>query len=354
MNPRSTLRKTGLRSAIGAAAFLIAALSGWLLWEWLREFDDHFAPVAVVPSGSRGTNLGEGEVNRPVPRILVEDERPQPPVHLPELPDASAPLSQQLPALLIRANAGDPGASCRLIVGINRCVELNRNRAFSERMIRSLELGESEKDELLIRLAARFEEAESQGGAFCSDVDVQELPRIDSLLRNSIQSMSPEQKTVIALMRSDGRLRRLQRTSSFSESSLYVFPQLLADHAYEFLLAGFSARVPLALEGLVVTHAPGGAMMTQGVHVALPNPRLFHRYALLMERLYGSETLGREGGHLLEAVTATLSPRDLSENALWVDNEYRRWTQTPKEFEEEKLAISEPEDASTVQRLCAE
>lgn len=354
MNPTRTGNRAGFQRSVYVAAFLIVALAGWALWRWMAGPDDvRVTDVGLASKVADDTEPAKYEVKPLAPPPIAEEARPRPTSPLPELPDASAPLSQQLPALLVRAEAGDPGASCRLIVGINRCVELNRSRAFSERMIRNMELRESEKDELLIRLAAKFEETQSQDGGFCRDVDTKTLPRTDSLLQNSIHSMSPEQKTILALMRSDGHLRRLQRTSSFSESGLYVFPQILADHSHAFLLAGFDARVPLALEGLVITHSPGGGTMTQGVHVALPNPQLFHRYALLMERLFGSASLGREGGFLLEAVTATLSPDVVSKNERWVSSEYRRWTQINRSIDD-RFGIATTGDAPTVQRLCAE
>lgn len=35
-----------------------------------------------------------------------------------------------------------------------------------------------------------------------------------------------------------------------------MLPQFLADHSIQFLLEGYEARDPLALEGLILLHAP--------------------------------------------------------------------------------------------------
>ena len=87
---------------------------------------------------------------------------------------------------------------------------------------------------------------------------------------------------------------------------------------------GFKAQVPLAL-GLVLVHAPGVVGAPQGVAVQLPDSRLFLKYALLLERLYGSEALGDRVLTMVQAVQAGLSPEVSSQILQSVDMDELRW-----------------------------
>lgn len=244
----------------------------------------------------------------------------------PVLPDSELPLSQQLPILLQRADLGDPIASCRLIIGINRCIEFKRNQAFSDEMRRSLESREGRIDGTMIGMVASSEERKASIGSFCDALQLDALPRVDDLLRRALGSLSPRQKTTLAMMRSDGELSRLRGNRSFSESGLYVIPQFIAERTHEFLMSGYQARDPLALEGLVMLHSPGHAARPMGVAVWLPNPRLFLQYAGLMDALYGPGSLGQDVRRLVQATAATMTPQQLELVQQYVQAEQGRWT----------------------------
>ncbi len=242
---------------------------------------------------------------------------------LPALPPLDAPLFSQLDALKERAEAGEPIASCRLIIAATRCRELIRHQRVTAQMRRSLERGRTGNERILVDVIAS---TELQGTAgFCDNLDVDQLPTAESLFARAVSSMTPRQKTVLALMRSDGRIRRINQDMHFTESALYVIPQYLAENTRSLLLDGFSARDPLALEGLVLLHAPGTAMGPQGASVWLPNPREFYRYGRLMQDLFGADSLGARGTRLLESTRATLGPSEISMAEEFVHFEHSRW-----------------------------
>jgi hypothetical protein len=139
--------------------------------------------------------------------------------------------------------------------------------------------------------------------------------------------MSVRQRTLIALLRSDGQIRRLyQAEQGFSESASYVYPQFLADHALDFLQDGFRARDPLALEGLVLLHAPSNSLSPQGVGPTLPNPRLFLRYAWLMQRLFGEDVLGERAKRTVAYAAASLDPDQLQSIRNGVEHDLTLWS----------------------------
>lgn len=331
-----------------SAALIVVALS--LAVYWLSR-------GLGSPVGSEVEQVAQAESDIEVHDLEAAPERPLRPreeVEQPEwerlgpMPDASAPLADQLPALLLRAEAGDPTASCRLIIGINRCREESRNRRFSERMRNSLEARAGENDSALVEIVARSEEQRESSGGYCSGASALQVPRIDDIFRNALHSLSARQKTILALTRSDGSIRQLHDSVSFTESGLYVMPQFIADHTVEFLMAGYHARDPLALEGLVMLHSPGNSISPRGVGVWLPNPRLFLQYSMLMQELFGADALGTEAMYLMRATAATMAPDDLERVRRAVILEARQWsTAQSKYLSKDGRAIqSKPRDYS--------
>lgn len=248
------------------------------------------------------------------------------------LPNATEPFAAQLPALLVRSEGGDPVASCRLIVSINRCKEEERSRRVTDSMIRSLAARTTGGNQGLIDIVAREKEARAKSGAFCSGVALEALPDLDGIFERSVGLLTPHQKTIIAMTRSNGTLRRVNGRFSFSESGLYVLPQFLADHTVEFLMAGYEARDPLALEGLVLLHAPGNALAPTGVGLWHPNPRLFMQYSLLMHEIYGPEALGNTALQLMQVTAASLGPDEMRRITLSVQTEASSWKTFGKKY----------------------
>jgi hypothetical protein len=192
-------------------------------------------------------------------------------------------------------------------------------------MIKGLEARPSETEELMIDTLARAEERLSKSDGYCADVDSTMLPTINELLANSLTALNPHQKTILAMLRADGEPRRLNQVGLYSEVGTYILPQVIADNNYEFLRAGYDAQNSLALEGLILVHAPGSAIMSQGVALRLPNPRLFLKFALLYAQLHGPDALGPAANRLVVATLSTMGPTEQQKLRLEVELEARKW-----------------------------
>ncbi len=211
-----------------------------------------------------------------------------------------------------------------MVIDINRCSEEKRKIHFNNLMLESLEKRDSPTDEMMIAAIARQQERLEAAGRYCEGVDPATLPSPASLLQ-SAASLTPYQKTLLALMRSDGTIQRLHDKFPYSESTLYIYPQFLADHAYRFLQEGFTAGEPLALEGLILVHSPSHAISPRGVSLSLPNPRLFVKYMGLLQRLYGDAAAEGETGMVLAEVRASIPVDELALIDRDVDVEHERW-----------------------------
>ncbi len=191
-------------------------------------------------------------------------------------------------------------------------------------MIQSLEARDGPSDELMIATIARQQERLEASGGYCKGFESAALPSPTSLLQ-ATASLTPYQKALLALTRSDGTIQRLHDRFSYSESGLYVYPQFLADNAYRFLQEGFAAGEPLALEGLVLVHSPSNVVSQRGVSLSLPNPKLFVKYMGLMQRLYGDVAIEGEIGMAFSEVRASIPPDQLVLIDKEMDAEYERW-----------------------------
>lgn len=306
MSPKHPLAILLLACTI--AAFAALYFSGWFTSPAAPVQPPAAPPAAPAPkTDTESPSQETGSKNEPA-QVPAAQSRQAP---LPPLPDNSLPLSQQVQALLRRAEAGDTAAACRLIIGINRCAEQRRNQRYTERMVADLQAKSQKNERALINMAARMQEQSEGAGAFCAGLDSQTMPTADALLESSRGRMTARQKTLLVLMRSDGSLRRLQGPVSFSESGMYMIPQFVADHSVEFLQEGFAAKDPLALEGLILLHAPASTLGPSSVSVWLPNPRLFLRYSMLMHDLFGAEALGRRAYELSQQVAATIGAEEV-------------------------------------------
>lgn len=284
-----------------------------------------------------------------VPKTASRAEKP---TYL-ALPPYSTPLAEQVDLLLQLAESGDPAASCRLVVGLIRCTEEQRSDKFTRAMMRSLEEKHGKNDDKLIALVARHQEKQAKQGLFCDGIDAESLPQPDDLIRKSLYALSPRQKTILALTRSDGTLRRLRGRTSFSESNQYVLPQALADHSVEFLMAGYQAHDPLALEGLVMLHAPNMALGPQSAGVWLPNPRLFLQYSGLLLELYGSDAVDRSAFEAIRVTAASVTPEERQRIQERVVAEADRWRRS-ENFRKHQPSSQESEENATESLSCAE
>lgn len=313
-------------------ALFIGILMGALcLQSWLRGASDP-GPASADPAATR-FEKEDADVATESPSDTTTLSPIQPPsaayaASIPDLPSDELPLRDQLPALLARAQAGDPVAVCRLALDLNRCTEERRKMEFNERMIRSLGAGEGPHDELMITTVVRTREQLTAAGRHCEGVDTSSLPSPASLLEQGVV-LSPHQKAILALMRPDGRIQRLHGESSYSESALYVYPQFLADNAYRFLQEGFQAADLLALEGLILVHSPSGAVSQKGVALSMPDPRRFLTYLELLRRLQGDVVLDGNVGLGFAEARASLTSVQWEAIEREVERELVRWNSIP-------------------------
>lgn len=321
VNPFGSATNTKTISAIVVGCVALVAL----IYLWAHS-DPTSPPPVKVPSISV-EHIGNHETE-PAPNpsdFRDETSLANRASSIPPLPDSTLQLSEQLPVLLQRADSGDPIASCRLIVSINRCREERRNRIFTEAMMRSLSKGSGSNDNLMVGLVASSQESQERKGSYCDGVETSILPEPEDLFQRAINGFTTHQKTVLAMMRSDGSIKRLNGSASYSESGMYVMPQFLADNTVDFLMSGYSAKDRLALEGLVMLHSPGNAVTRGGVSIRLPNPKLFLFYSHLMLELYGAESIGRSGLLLMQVTESTMTPKQLDEIRRRVAFEATSW-----------------------------
>lgn len=247
---------------------------------------------AGVASGSPGASRAVTSIDAP---LIDSRTRARQLMSLPALPPPTTPMSRARAVLEPRATAGDGVAACRLAFARARC------------------------------------EGEMRAGpivpdGFCAGVDVHPLPRTEDVLQPAEPWLTPRQKVLLAMVRPDGGVARLARPGAPAPQG-YVYPQYLADHAYEFLLEGFRARDPLALEGLAIVHAPGDPARWNRNGPVLPNPRLFVFYTGILQRLNGEGALGALARDTLAATRATLGPRELAEADARAAAEVGLWLQ---------------------------
>jgi hypothetical protein len=210
---------------------------------------------------------------------------------LPPLPPEDLPLAAQLPILLERANRGDPMASCRLAVDVVRCTTHQYVSDFSDQL-RNAE-----------SISARNLGASSQGGsalgldAHCAGFNRDGVGNLGELLERNKHQLSIRQKVMLALLQPDGSIlsipREIPRGVIASATTRFVYSQFQADNALAFLQEGAQLRDRLALEGLILVHAPSDIPgFRPGIRLSLPNPKLFVGYSLLLVEVFGADALG--------------------------------------------------------------
>lgn len=259
-------------------------------------------------------------------------ETPAPPgVAATPLPDKNLPLAQQMSELLVQAERGEPAAACRLVLDMGYCREQRRSQRFMDQMRSGLGPREHRMgDDLAAAVIVGEEDAAARGASFCAGLPEETLPSMDSILARAMPRMDTRQKVLLALTRPDGTLVRLIRTPQAGSRSggdnQYVYPQFLAEHALEFLQSGMAAGDPLALEGMILVHAPS-RLPDRGLDVfpALPDPYQFAGHALLLQRLAGPAALGTYAGALLQRLLAAMSPEELQRLDRAVEAEALRW-----------------------------
>jgi hypothetical protein len=253
------------------------------------------------------------------------------------LPPSDAPLAAQLDALMSLAEAGEPVAACRLALDSVYCQDYERNRSFMNQVTTGLAPRlHRMSDDLAAGLIVGTEEKLANGADYCADLSAKTLPSMDSLLEQALPRLNARQKVLLVLSRPDGSVARLIREpmsgSRSGGDTRFVYSQFLADHGMEFLKAGIAAADPLALEGMILVHAPS-RVPDRGLDVflSLPDPYQFAGFALLMQELNGPTSLGPYVSDVLESVLVGIPPNDTQQLQASVKLEARRWQNTESE-----------------------
>jgi hypothetical protein len=265
---------------------------------------------------SVGPEIG-GEQNRPViPNDeLVPSPRSQ---ALPPLPPADLPLVSQLPVLIERARVGDPVASCRLAVGVMRCTTHSLISEFEGRLNGS----PSARSVAGATISTpRSQETASK----CEGFDPMNVGGLDQLLERNKQHLTVRQKVLLALLMPDGTVMRIPRDIPRgvvgSATTGFIYSQFQADNALAFLQEGLLNHDPLALEGLILIHAPSEIPgFNPGMRMTLPNPKRFIRYSLLLTALFGPDALGPIMGQQYSVVVRSFDPNEVQ---TWTDEARR-------------------------------
>jgi hypothetical protein len=347
-----------LLASIAMIAFAAVAVTYW--------FRGHGAPSSPI----RDTGLTKEHLaSVPKPRDGIE-------VPLNELSPAALPSSQSAPSephadaqavpsedisdsvslqtLAERAMEGHPTAACRLFVRATQCTSLNARRSLAQQMEGVLTEREASKgDEFLIRAIAQLRGKDSIDVA-CAGMGDAETPDADEYLARSVAAMSTRQRVLLVMMRPDGSLVRLPRqpdnTIRTGRGSDYLIPQILADNFQRFLQEGVAASDPIALEGLILLHAPGylpGA--SNGLSSAIPDPQKFAHAALLMQVLYGPDALGPAVDAMLAQTLSRMNPALRHRVEAEVTARAAIWSAAPSSAPE-----SQPLSEGDTEALCAE
>lgn len=278
------------------------------------EPEDLGAPSGLKPIVSEGVDIRE-----PATAQLGW----QAPATLPPLPPEDVPLAQQLASLLERARAGDPVATCRLAIGASRCTAHALVSQFSSRL---------QRDPLA--QSGEISAESRQSAAMCVGFDAASVGEVEQLLVRNQDHFNIRQKVLMALVQPDGSLlaipRDLPRGSIGSATTQYVYSQFQADHAMPFLQEGYQQRDPLALEGMIMVHVPSDVPgFHPGIRLAMPNPKLFLGYAILMSEVYGAEALGPIVSQTVANVMQTIDPVTLRAIQEDVRREAIAWRNQP-------------------------
>ena len=248
----------------------------------------------------------------------------------------SEPLIERLDALQSLAESGDRQAACWLALEYSRCRGLavidGVGQAFGEVLEHQPLPGVSraQEDDLLLGIADARERY-ARNAAHCRGIsEFVDNPGVP-LLQAVVEQGSVRQKVVAALMQPDGSILRLPREAviplTLDTNTNRLASQFYADHALDYLQQGFRAGDALALEGLILVHAPDVIHVRNNTDVAfrLPDPRLFSALALLAEQLYGGEMLGPQARNLLQRSLESMTEQQRQVLERDVQIEALRW-----------------------------
>lgn len=248
------------------------------------------------------------------------------------LPSLDEPLAPHFDALLERTGRLEGPASCRLARSVELCTHAAATAEISERHIEGMSNGPSRPEGMVIDMLARSSERVARWQRHCEGTSREQFAQARRLLSDTLTRLTPAQKTALSLVRSDGQLRRLnpEHQIPLMDSNVDLFPAFLTGRVRPFLEEGYRARVPLALEGLILLHSPGTTTTRQGIWEAAPDQERFLRYSLVALHLYGPKVLGPRVRAVVDAVVASLGPAEVDRIAAEAAFEAAAWRADPR------------------------
>ncbi len=241
------------------------------------------------------------------------------------------PLLDRVPLLRQRARTGNARAACQLALEFSTCRAASKRWDMSRTMEYAAATSEAARlDVRVIDAIADVREDADRVESDCAGLEIEGDSDVVALLQAAAPNGNARQKVIAALTQPDGSLLRLPRGP---EHTLPMDPwvsamasQFYADNALRYLHEGFRARDPLALEGLILVHAPDVLVPTASTDAAfrLPDPRRFVALALLAEEVYGADMLGSQVRQLLQRTLEALSAKERGR----AESDAKRWAQT--------------------------
>ncbi len=323
----------------------IAFCAGWA-WH-RREWRD-----AIASRGERAQTPVSGPHAVPDADIAAESVgRNSASEHAPAL---DRPLLDRVPALRQRAQSGNAKAACQLALELSACRTAAQRDDLSMTMEYVAATSEpARRDVRVIDAIASVREAADGALADCAGLDTQGEIDVVALLQAAAPAGNARQRVVAALTQPDGSLLRLPR------GPVHPLPmdpwvstlasQFYADHALRYLHEGFRAHDPLALEGLILLHAPDILVPNASTDAAfrLPDPRRFVALSLLAEQVYGSDMLGSQVRQLLQRTLESLPAQERRR----AERDATRWAQTWRSTPHSQPP-DEGVDAESIEAVC--
>jgi hypothetical protein len=335
---------------IRARLFMLAlcAIGLWLVWTGQAPVDVDTASPPIrgsERSGDERGRAGQGDAATPASRALtgIDDAMAQ-----------EAPLLMRIPALRHRAEAGDARAACRLALELSACRAAAKRDDLSMTMEYVAATSEhAGRDPRVIDSIAEVREAAADAAPDCAGLETEGETDVVALLQAAAATGNARHRVIAALTQPDGSLLRLPRGPvhplPMDPWVLTLASQFYADHALRYLDEGLRQRDPLALEGLILVHAPDVLVPSASTDAAfrLPNPRRFATLALLAEQVYGTDMLGSQTAQLLQRTLETFPEPERSR----IEAEARRWA---RGWRASAASAPPPEaiDAQAIEALC--